>query len=172
VVPSSAWTHHDRPPSELPRWSTRPLAGATVGVPEAAIMSTPWWVRPPERAAPKLSTNDAAPCTGHTNAAGAGAGGGTAAAVVGGVTVVVVVGGTVVVVVVGGTVVVVVVGSIASMSRGGRDGPTRPREASSDRRGDAGTALPSLPPGRAIRATRSAATSVGRRMSRRMGRGP
>jgi hypothetical protein len=68
-------------------------------------MSTPWWVRPPERAAPKLSTNDAAPCTGHTNAAGAGAGGGgTAAAVVGGVTVVVVVGGTVDVVVVGGTV--------------------------------------------------------------------
>src|SRR5918995_7092854 len=84
VVPSSAWTHHDRPPSELPRWSTRPLAGATVGVPEAAIMSTPWWVRPPERAAPKLSTNDAAPCTGHTNAAGAGAGGGTAAGGVGG----------------------------------------------------------------------------------------
>src|SRR5918995_6944564 len=110
VVPSSAWTHHDRPPSELPRWSTRPPAGATVGVPAAAIMSTPWWARPPERAAPKLSTNDTAPCTGHTNPAGAGAGGGGGATVVvavGGATVVVV-GGTVVVVVVGGAVVVVV----------------------------------------------------------------
>src|SRR5918995_6707944 len=172
VVPSSAWTHHDRPPSELPRCSTRPLTGATVGVPEAAIMSTPWWVRPPERAAPKLSTNDTAPCTGQTNAALAGAGGGgTVVVVVGGATVVVVVGGTVVVVV-GGTVVVVAVGSIASMSRGGRTGPARPREASSDRRGEVGTALPPLPPGRAITATRSVAMSVGRRMSRRMGRRP
>src|ERR687892_479266 len=53
------------PPRLLVRCSTRPLTGATVGVPCAAIMSVPLWVRPPDRAAPQLSVKCTDPCTGH-----------------------------------------------------------------------------------------------------------
>ena len=97
----------------LPRCSTRPLTGATVGVPDAAIMSTPSWARPPERGAPKLSTNETGPWTGHTMPPAPTrpepTGGGGGVAVAGGT--VVVVGGAVVVVV-SGTVVVVVGGAV------------------------------------------------------------
>ena len=40
------------PPRPLPRCSTRPLTGATVGVPADAIMSAPLCERPPDRGAP------------------------------------------------------------------------------------------------------------------------
>jgi hypothetical protein len=100
-------------------------------VPDAAIMSTPWWPRPPERAAPQLSTNSTGPCTGHTGPTGAGGGAGSG----GGGAVVVVVGGgggAVVVVVGGGAVVVVVVDVV---------GDCRGRKSS---RGSVSTALPRL----------------------------
>src|SRR5262245_21276049 len=90
VLPSSPYRYQARPPEVLSLCSTVPLTGATVGTPRAAIMSTPWWVWP-ERAAPKESTNETAPSTGHTMSAPAarsGAGGGG-----GGAVVVVVVGG-------------------------------------------------------------------------------
>src|ERR687891_1293871 len=55
-----------RPPRLDDRCSTWPLTGATVGVPDAAIMSTPWWYRPSPREAPHVSVNDTGPFTGHT----------------------------------------------------------------------------------------------------------
>ena len=49
------------PPIELPRWLDVPPTGATTGVPCAAIMSTPWWRRPPERGvAPRVDEGDGA----------------------------------------------------------------------------------------------------------------
>ena len=38
---------------------------ATSGVPRAAIMSTPWWVRPPDLGAPQESVKETAPATGQ-----------------------------------------------------------------------------------------------------------
>jgi phosphoserine phosphatase RsbU/P len=47
--------------------SARPGKGATIGVPVAAKMSFPWWVRPPGRGTPKSSEKWCGPRTGQTN---------------------------------------------------------------------------------------------------------
>jgi hypothetical protein len=71
------------PPSRLRLNVATPDSTATSGVPPGASMSTPSWLRPPDRGAPQVSANDLGPATGHTiptPASGAGGGGGVGAA--------------------------------------------------------------------------------------------
>ena len=66
TVEAERWEALGRLESGVERKLAYPAVTATSGVPLAAIMSTPSWVRPPERGAPQVSVKAWGPATGHT----------------------------------------------------------------------------------------------------------